>query len=92
MHDYQLELDKSGYYVLIKVCFETRRIGLKVVNSDHMDEETFWGTQCQEVYGELLTHSLATTWFTDMTHVAYVGKELKKAEIALATGGSYYQE
>lgn len=85
-------MDRSGYYVLIKVDFSTRRIGLKVMSEQHIDIETFWGYQCQDVYYAVLTHPLAKSWFTDLTHVAYIGKELKKAEIALSLGSTYYQE
>ncbi len=32
-------------------------------------------------------------WFTVKQHIAYLGKELKKAEIALALGNTgYYQQ
>ena len=85
-------MDKSGYYTLIKVDKVTRRIGVQVCNANHMDCETFWGYQCQDVYCAVLQDTRAVDWFTDPTHIAYLGKELKKAEIALATGGSYYQE
>ena len=85
-------MDKSGYYTLIKVDKVTRRIGVQVCNANHMDCETFWGYQCQDVYVSVLRDARAVDWFTDPTHIAYLGKELKKAEIALATGSSYYQE
>lgn len=31
-------------------------------------------------------------WVEEKEHAAYLGKELKKAEIALALGNEYYQE
>ena len=86
------EMDESGYYCLIKVDFSTRRIGIAVHDKWHNLHETFWGRQCQDIYCAVLADLRSTTWFKDWTHVAYLGKELKKAEIALATGGSYYQE
>lgn len=85
-------MDPSGFYLLIKVDFSTRRIGVRVCNRDHLDIEDFWGYQCQDIYFELLMDSRAEIWFRDKCHIAYLGKELKKAEIALATGGTYYQE
>ena len=85
-------MDESGYYVLIKVDFVTRRIGVKVMASNHAYVDDFWGRQCQDIYCAILSDPRAEGWFTDPTHIAYLGKELKKAEIALATGGSYYQE
>ena len=86
------EMDASGYYLLIKVDFTTRRIGVRVCNADHLDEEDFWGRQCQDIYCAILADLRSATWFKDWAHIAYLGKELKKAEIALATGGNYYQE
>ena len=85
-------MDASGYHLLIKVDFVTRRIGARIIHTDIDVVEDFWGYQCQDVYCAVLTDPRAKIWFTDLTHVAYLGKELKKAEIALATGGSYYQE
>ena len=86
------EMDESGFYLLIKVDFTTRRIGVRVCNSSHVEVEDFWGKQCQDIYHSILNDLRSMEWFTDSTHIAYMGKELKKAEIALATGGSYYQE
>ena len=85
-------MDESGFYVLIKVDFVTRRIGCRVMNQDHVDVEDFWGYQCQDIYYRVLHDLRSDDWFIDKTHIAYLGKELKKAEIALATGGTYYQE
>ena len=86
------EMDLSGFYVLIKVDFVTRRIGVRVEDQEHHEWETFWGRQAQDIYYAILSHNMALKWFTSLIHAAYLGKELKKAEIALATGGSYYQE
>lgn len=86
------EMDESGYYCLIKVDFSTRRIAVAIHDAYHNLHESFWGKQCQDVYCGVLGDPRAKEWFLDMSHIAYLGKELKKAEIALATGGSYYQE
>ena len=86
------EMDESGYYLKIKIDFITRRIGVMICNSDNVDIEEFWGRQSQDIYHAILNDNRSSDWFTDPTHVAYLGKELKKAEITLATGGSYYQE
>lgn len=86
------EMDSSGYYVLIKVDFVTRRIGVRIMDISNAEIETFWGRQCQDIYHSILTSDDGDFWFQDMTHITYLCKELKKAEIALATGWSYYQE
>ena len=86
------EMDDSGFYLLIKVDFRTRRIGVRVCDQEHHDIEVFWGRQCQDIYHAVLKDERSTNWFTDATHIAYLGKELKKAEMVLAAGGVYYQE
>ena len=86
------EMDESGHYVKIKVDFITRRIGLAIHDKWHNQHEVFWGRQAQDIYHAILNDIRSLNWFDDRTHIAYLGKELKKAEIALATGGSYYQE
>ena len=86
------KMDSSRFYLLIKVDFTTRRIGVRVCDKHNVDIEDFWGYQCQDLYSAILIDPRSKEWFTDMTHIAYLGKELKKAEIALATGYGYYQE
>lgn len=86
------EMDESGHYLLIKVDFVTRRIGVRICDKWHNEIEDFWGRQCQDIYCTILLDERSKVWFQDMTHIAYLAKELKKAEIALATSGSYYQE
>lgn len=86
------KMDESGYYVLIKVDFVTRRIGVRIMSQSHVEVQDFWGRQCQDIYHAILSDYFADLWFQDLTHIAYLGKELKKAEVALATGGTYYQE
>lgn len=85
-------MDESGFYLKIKVDFTTRRIGVLVCDCEHHGVETFWGRQAQDIYWWILNDVRSDDWFQDKTHIAYLGKELKKAEIALATGSSYYQE
>ena len=86
------EMDESGHYILIRVDFVTRRIKLVIHDRNHYPQESFYGRQAQDIYHGVLSDARSLEWFSDRTHIAYLGKELKKAEIALATGGSYYQE
>ena len=48
----------------------------------------------RSIYNAIFTYSEKNKkgWFTRLDHAAYLGKELKKAEIALATGTDYVQE
>ena len=46
------------------------------------------GHSAQEIYEEIITEGLVTR----MEHAAYLGSELKKAEIAMITGKEYVQD
>ena len=85
----------NGCYTLIKVDFAAYEIQLAVLNYKHEILKLFRGRRPQDIYHAVFEyekkHSLH--WFTEKQHIAYIGKELKKAEIALALGNSgYYQE
>lgn len=88
-------LDPTGFYVLIKVNFETVRIEVAVCSKDHKIVKIFSGRKSQDVYYQILQHEKKhnVLWFQDKSHIAYLGKELKKAELALVMGNSaYFQE
>ena len=93
--DYKDHKNDEGCYALIKVDFELYEIQLAIVNYKHEILKLFRGKRPQDIYNSLFEyekkHNLK--WFTEKQHIAYIGKELKKAEIALALGNSgYYQE
>lgn len=87
--------DPSGFYVLIRANFVDLKIEVAVCDKDHKIMKTFRGAKAQDVYEGIFKyekkHQLA--WFKDKGHMAYLGKELKKAEIALVLGqNNYFQE
>ena len=93
--DYKDHKNDDGCYVLIRVDFELYEIHLAVCNYQHEIVKVFRGKRAQDVYNAVFTyekdHNL--NWFNEKQHSAYIGKELKKAEIALVMGNSgYYQE
>jgi hypothetical protein len=93
--DYKDHKNDDGCYVLIKVDFEYREIHVAVCNYSHEILKLFKGKQAQDLYDAIFNyekeHNLK--WFNEKQHIAYLGKELKKAEVALALGNSgYYQE
>lgn len=81
------KLDK-GCYVLIKVYRENHEIGVAVCDYNNVILKEFRGRRAQDIYEEIFKYE----WFTSLSHAAYLGKELKKAEIALANDVEYYQE
>ena len=87
--------DPSGVYVLIRVNFDEGAVELALCNKDHEIELILTGSKAQDIYHSLFTFERKNkkNWFKDKSHIAYIGKELKKAEIALVLGqSSYYQE
>ena len=87
--------DPTGYYVLIKVNFELLRIEVAVCDKAHKIVRIFRGRKSQDLYNAIFKYEkdCKVVWFREKTHIAYLGKELKKAELALVMGNSgYFQE
>ena len=90
------KMEPTGFYVLIGLNFADYRIEVGIChNRDHKVEKIFSGRKAQDIYTAIFNYekSHKLSWFTEKNHIAYLGKELKKAEIALAMGNSaYFQE
>jgi len=87
--------DPSGYYVLIKVNFSVSQIEVGICDKDHTVVQIFRGRGSQDIYHAIFKYEKdhKVAWFRENTHIAYLGKELKKAELALVMGNSaYFQE
>jgi hypothetical protein len=87
--------DPTGYYVLIKINFELSRVEVGICDKDHKIVGIFRGRKSQDIYNAIFKREKNTgaAWFQEKTHIAYLGKELKKAELALVMGhSSYFQE
>ena len=87
--------DSTGAYVLIKVNFMVSQIEVGVCNKDHVVVQIFRGRKSQDIYNAIFKYEKDhdVVWFKEKTHIAYLGKELKKAELALVMGNSaYFQE
>ena len=93
--DYKDHDNDNESYILIKVDFEYYQIQVAISNYKHEILKVFSGKRPQDIYNAIFKyekeHNL--NWFSNKQHIAYLGKELKKAEIALALGNTgYYQE
>ena len=87
--------DPSGFYVLIRPDFTTLRIEVAICDKKHTIVRVFHGTKAQDLYEGIFRceKKHGVQWFKDKGHCAYLGKELKKAELALVLGqNSYFQE
>ena len=87
--------DPSGFYVLIRTDFIAMNIEVAVCDKNHTVVKIFRGNKAQDLYEGIFQHEKkhGLAWFKDKGHCAYLGKELKKAELALALGqNNYFQE
>ena len=87
--------DPSGYYILVRPNFATIKIELALCNKNNVIEKIFVGAKAQDIYDCIFAQEKKQNakWFQEKTHIAYLGKELKKCEWALVTGqNSYFQE
>jgi hypothetical protein len=87
--------DPSGFYVLIRTNFVDMAIEVAICNKGHAVVAIFSGGKSQDVYAGIFSYEKKhkLTWFKSKEHIAYLGKELKKAEIALSLGqNNYFQE
>jgi len=88
-------MEPTGHYVLIKINFEMTRIEVGVCDKEHRLLKVFRGKKSQDLYHAIFQYEKKNSlqWFQDKSHIAYLGKELKKAELALSLGqNSYFQE
>lgn len=93
--DYKDHKNDNSCYILIKVDFEFSEIQVAICNYQHEILKVFKGRRAQDIYHAIFEYEKENNlqWFAEKQHIAYLGKELKKAEIALALGNSgYYQE
>ena len=87
--------DPSGYYVLIRPDFTAMKIEVALCNKAHVIVRVFRGRKAQDLYEGIFKEEKkqGMVWFMGKGHMAYLGKELKKAEWALVTGqNGYFQE
>jgi hypothetical protein len=84
--------DPTGYYVLIRVNFETLRIEVAICGKNHKIVKIFSGRNTRDLSCAIFQYEkkLNLEWFKEKSHIAYLGKELKKAELALSLGQNFY--
>ncbi len=92
--DYKDHKNDFGCYTLIKADFEFYEIQVAVCNYKHEILKVFKGKRPQDIYHAIFEYSEKNNlkWINNFQHAAYLGKELKKAELCLALGTTYYQE
>ncbi len=81
------EMDKAGYFVIIP------QLNKKTVVAEHYSYgnkllRAIEGKDAQSIYSTIIQNG----WVTQLSHAAYLGKELAKAEFSLKFGSKYTQD
>lgn len=92
--DYKDHRTGDGYYTLIRLYWDTHEIGAAICDHNHTILKEFRGQRAQDIYVSIFKYSdeHKKERFRILDHAAYLGKELKKAELCLALGVEYIQE
>lgn len=83
----QIKLDKAGYFVIIP---NTEN---KVINVEHYSYKNqllrvIEGKDSRSIYLTIIEND----WVSDLSHAAYLGKELSRAELSIKLGLKYVQD
>ncbi|HEQ78426.1 MAG TPA: DUF4346 domain-containing protein, partial [Euryarchaeota archaeon] len=84
----KLELDKKGYFVII---VPDRKSGIIIVEHysyDNKLQHVIEGKDSAGIYRTIIKNG----WVTQLSHAAYLGKELARAELSLKLGFRYVQD
>lgn len=80
-------LDKAGYFVIIPLA-DKRVINVEHYAYDNSLLRIIEGPTARAIYHTIISHR----WVTELSHAAYLGKELVKAELSLQYGFKYIQD
>jgi len=86
--------DPTGVYVLIRCDNESQSIETAICDKKHTIIKVFRGQQSQDLYLTIFDYEKKhhCQWFSRKDHIAYLGKELKKAQQAISKKEDYIQE
>lgn len=84
--------DPTGFYVLIRPDYTAKTIEVAICDKKHVIVKIFCGKHASDIYEGILRYEKQhrLDWFKDKGHVAYLGKELKMAELAIVSGRHDY--
>ncbi len=82
-----IKLDKAGYFVIVPLA-DKGMINIEHYAYDNTLLRIIDGATARECYLIIINNG----WVTELTHAAYLGKELAKAELSLAHGFKYIQD
>jgi tetrahydromethanopterin S-methyltransferase subunit A len=82
-----VKLDEAGYFVIVPLPGKGS-ISVEHYAYDNSLLRTIEGTTAQAICATLLENG----WVTELSHAAYLGRELAKAELSLSSGLTYVQD
>lgn len=82
-----VRLDKAGYFVILPVS-KRKIVSVEHYSYDNKLLRVIEGRNAREIYLTLVENG----WLGALSHAAYMGKELARAELAMRTGGKYVQD
>ncbi len=80
-------LDRAGYFVILPIA-DRSVINIEHYSNDNKLLHTLVGTNPRSIYLEIIRQG----WVSELSHAAYLGKELAKAALALEYGFKYVQD
>lgn len=84
---YKVKLDKMGYFVILPLK-EVGKIIVEHYGNDNCLLHTIEGTSARNIYWTIIDSG----WISELSHCAYLGKELTRAELSLEYGFTYIQD
>jgi tetrahydromethanopterin S-methyltransferase subunit A len=87
MEPTKVKLDRYGYFVVVPKADE------QLIYVEHYDYENkllriIRGKNSRNIYWEIINSG----WVSEMSHAAYLGKELARAELSMSLGFKYVQD
>lgn len=82
-----IKLDKAGYFVILPIA-NKGIISVEYYHYDNTLQSVIEGKTAKAIYMTLINRG----WVTELSHAAYLGKELAKAELSIEHGFKYIQD
>lgn len=83
----KVEMDKAGYFVILPQP-EKEMIVVEHYSYDNTLQRVIDGKDARSIYWTIIRNG----WVTQLSHAAYLGKELAKAELSIKLGVKYVQD
>jgi tetrahydromethanopterin S-methyltransferase subunit A len=80
-------MDKAGYFVILPLAYQGL-IHVEHYSYDNSLLREIEGVAARALYATIIQNG----WVTELSHAAYLGKELAKAELSLAHNVKYVQD